>query len=472
MQTISNILRFKNILSNVISIQFFLIIIISNNALAQTTATIYTPNNTPVTVLILNEMTATQIANTNATAVSYYPYATIISDASAKYNCHAYAWYLTECSGCIKYWMNTPNDDKYWQDSSYIEVPESQAQKISYADDDHSAIKSVVSGKYDSKWGQWPVMRHSPNYTPYVSTNLKFYKKAEIAGPEIAGPDSFCSSATYTLDTSSISSGATITWEASPSHLFVNASGTDSSATIQSTSSGEGQIIFQISLNGNDFTVSKDIQFGPPLITAEGYSYNNSPTYPLLPYISVANNSVNEVPAYVTAYFSLVGATSSMIDIIDQSDPSIVWGGAIGPNNVELFFDFYGAQDPYGPQQQWVIFRVTANGGCGNATYDVAFYWQDSEMFAIYPNPADDNFTVLYQQPELTININKDAAPNKPRSFNVKLLNFNRQLVYQKESELGKNKMAIETSQLPAGIYFLQITNGKENITKKIIIAH
>ncbi len=286
----------------------------------------------------------------------------------------------------------------------------------------------------------------------------------------IFGPDSFCSSATYTLDPVAIPSGATITWEASPNYLFVNSSGSGSSATLQSSSSGEGQITFQITMNGNDFTVSKEIQFGSPIITAEGYRYNNSPTYPLNPYYSVPNNQINEVPAYVTADFSFKGSTtSSQVQIIDQSDYSMTWNVAAGTNQLSLGFDFYGPMDPLGPQQQWVIFRITAQGGCGNATYDVGFYWQGSGTYLVYPNPADDTVTILHQQQELTLGTNYN---NETQSIRVKLLNFKNQLVYQKENVLGKNSMSIETSSLPSGIYFLQIEKGKEKFTKKIIIEH
>lgn len=305
--------------------------------------------------------------------------------------------------------------------------------------DDKAGIQSLYGGK------------------PYNTSNI------------ISGPKSICNSGTYSLE--NLPPNLNINWSVQ-GPLSVDSNSTGETVDVSSTGSGNGFLIATISSACDDIIIKKSIKVGTPSIIAEGYSYNNSPTYPLLPYISVANNPVNEVPAYVTANFSLTGATSSRIDIIDQSDPSITWSGATGPESVTLFFDFYGPLGTPDIEQQWVIFRITAEGGCGNATYDVAFYWQDSEMFAIYPNPADDSFTVLYQQPEITIQADTNQASNKFQSFDVKLLNFNKQLVYHEESESGKNEMSIETSDFPAGIYFLQITKGKEKITKIIIIKH
>ena len=92
----------------------------------------------------------------------------VLAPASKKYNCHSYTWNLSE-GGTEKVWMNqydsfnNPNISKYWTDNSYIETTENEAEKIFYYNGDHSAIKSqTVAGKYESKWGVAPLMRHDP----------------------------------------------------------------------------------------------------------------------------------------------------------------------------------------------------------------------------------------------------------------------------------------------------------------------
>jgi hypothetical protein len=77
--------------------------------------------------------------------------------------------------------MDTPGDDTYWQDGSYISASIAGGHKVSYASDDHSAI-AVSASLYESKWGQLPVMRHAPCYTPYNCSTLNGYQKCDPTG--------------------------------------------------------------------------------------------------------------------------------------------------------------------------------------------------------------------------------------------------------------------------------------------------
>lgn len=64
--------------------------------------------------------------------------ATRVGDASRTYNCHAYAWRVSE--GGSKVWINSPGDDYYWSDenysnddlASYIPCIPSEATHVSY----------------------------------------------------------------------------------------------------------------------------------------------------------------------------------------------------------------------------------------------------------------------------------------------------------------------------------------------------
>ncbi|MDR0575813.1 MAG: hypothetical protein LBG96_17630, partial [Tannerella sp.] len=116
----------------------------------------------------------------------------ILDDASTQYNCHAYAWHLTE-GNTNKVWINQTmfggaNLSKYWDESNGCFVPttiEANAEKIFYYSGDHSAVKSNISGKYESKWGVLPLIRHSPTSVPssYQPSNRIYYKRRYIIGP-------------------------------------------------------------------------------------------------------------------------------------------------------------------------------------------------------------------------------------------------------------------------------------------------
>lgn len=112
---------------------------------AQTSTTVYTPKGTAVPALLFNEMTPTAIANANNQAATEYPNTTRLANASAQYNCHAYAFHLTEGKP-NRIWINTPNHQAYWNDGSFVRVcNETSGTKVSYPNGDHSAVRSTKS---------------------------------------------------------------------------------------------------------------------------------------------------------------------------------------------------------------------------------------------------------------------------------------------------------------------------------------
>lgn len=142
------------------------------------TTYVTTPRGTRVTVIyVTTELTTAQISSNDAWVRRTYPQATLLRSSTKKYNCHSYAWH-SQSSGNT-YWMNSPGDDKYWQDGSYYKVnycPISNA-KVSYANGDHSAHIDG-NGNFTSKWGPLGLVRHWVNYCPYNSSVVNYYKRS------------------------------------------------------------------------------------------------------------------------------------------------------------------------------------------------------------------------------------------------------------------------------------------------------
>ncbi|TDC45644.1 hypothetical protein E1258_30110 [Micromonospora sp. KC207] len=141
-------------------------------------STVYTPRGTAVSVTTTTyELSSAQITANNNYVTSTYPSATLERNSSRKYNCHSYAWYSTSTSN--DRWMNTPGDDKYWQDGSYTrwQVPYQwfSSMKLSYASDDHSGIWVGTGSYVRSKWGQLGQVYHAWNYAPYNSSTTYSY---------------------------------------------------------------------------------------------------------------------------------------------------------------------------------------------------------------------------------------------------------------------------------------------------------
>lgn len=133
---------------------------------------VITPNNSTVQdvySLISNDVSysSCQLAALASDLSSNYNGAELIDAPSDKYNCHAYAWHVSE--GGNKVWMGFNSyaaEDIYWTDYSYIEVDESIATKVSYHESgNHSAIR-INSDWYQSKWGNGPLVKHHPNNVP------------------------------------------------------------------------------------------------------------------------------------------------------------------------------------------------------------------------------------------------------------------------------------------------------------------
>lgn len=126
------------------------------------------------------KLSPAKIAAFNQAATTRYPNASKIADASMLYNCHSYAWWWASTSNYA--WMNSPNDDIFWNDGSYVRTTNwNEATHTSYTSSDHSALNySGHIGWMISKWGQWPLMVHWYTHCPYNATggsSVNLYKR-------------------------------------------------------------------------------------------------------------------------------------------------------------------------------------------------------------------------------------------------------------------------------------------------------
>lgn len=147
---------------------------------------VYTYLGTEVEGFNYDEMSNNEINSLNNYAKTAFPNATYINTATRSYNCHSYAWNITD--GGATCWINhsklndatsNSNIKAYWSDFlGYTETTnEAEATKIHYYQSDHSAVKSSVPGYYESKWGSGPLMRHAPGYGPYTNMDKRHYYK-------------------------------------------------------------------------------------------------------------------------------------------------------------------------------------------------------------------------------------------------------------------------------------------------------
>ncbi len=143
--------------------------------------TLYTSNGAPVQTMKLlsgqdySESRKDEIA---ADVLSNYPNVVILEEATLAYNCHGYAWSMTE--GGDTCWINATiidendNISKFWDNGNFIQVEYNQAEKIFYPYGDHSAVK-YTSTKCISKWGSGPLVKHGLTEGPYLNMTTRRY---------------------------------------------------------------------------------------------------------------------------------------------------------------------------------------------------------------------------------------------------------------------------------------------------------
>jgi hypothetical protein len=119
-------------------------------------------------------------------------------------------------------------------------------------------------------------------------------------------------------------------------------------------------------------------------------------------------------------------------------------------------------QNQVDSQKWWISHRIAwmdANmpGNCWNLGVNDPV--ADDGAFAVYPNPANDDFSVKFDFAE-TENISFDLLDPLGKKINA---------LQPKNYSPGENKISIDLSQLPPGIYFVQINSGMHSVTKKIV---
>jgi hypothetical protein len=144
---------------------------------------LYTPNGSRIFAFQHSEWSdSADIAYFTAECALEYPDAEILADASLTYNCHSYAWNMSE-GGPICWLEESPDLHLYWDDGSYDQTTEDKTEKIFYYNGDygnHSAVKSTTHpGKYESKLGSYPLVRHDPGYGPsiYNMQYRRYYRR-------------------------------------------------------------------------------------------------------------------------------------------------------------------------------------------------------------------------------------------------------------------------------------------------------
>lgn len=284
-----------------------ILLLMIQNVLADKQSNVTTPNGTTVIAWIFEEASASDLAYIENQIALQYPRAQKMAPASRTYNCHGYAWHMTE--GGSARWIgvnSTAHEDVYMTDGSYTEVTSGTSpRKVSYQSDDHSAVTTDELGQFISKWGNLPLMRHASGYSPYNASVLHYYVKTSLI--EIQGSDVMAINkpTTYSLSYTPVSP---ITWSVPSNVQIISGQGT-ATVTVKAINL-EGNGMISVKMGNNNASIFKKVAVGVPDIDQIS--------------VSIAGSS-NMLYAYHTNRNECIASYSGVGDILEYEWEANGW---------------------------------------------------------------------------------------------------------------------------------------------------
>ncbi len=269
----------------------------------------YTPNSTLVPdTYTLDETidTPAEILAAREFYKSCYPNAEEVSGPSDTYNCHGYAWSITEGGPTVWIGLGYAGEThRFVDDGSYIPTsPDTPGAKVRYLNADHSAIAETAD-IFVSKWHKYPLYRHHKNDSPFpksgATPQVAYYKRNTPL--VITGPDS---PSLNTNVTYSVPTAQNITfnrWEITGGGYTTTSGLNSRNLTIKFTSAATYTLkaIFNLPNNYGPYTATKTVKLSsPPLptpvIKVSNYGYEWSgdlevwrPSFYSTPWFTVQN---------------------------------------------------------------------------------------------------------------------------------------------------------------------------------------
>lgn len=239
---------------------------------------LYTPNHHAVSAFTnTDELDQPEKDQLRTYYTNLYPNAVFISEATLNYNCHSYAWNMSE--GGPTCWLNaSPDLHWYWDDESYVETTDAYAEKVIYVMGDHSATLYVNTGMYLSKWSYGPLMLHRLNDCPYnTSFGYMYYAKY----PKISGASMIGGSERLTFSVNCIPKNTTLVWNYPTSLLDVVTSANNTIGLKPKTTSTVGEALITANFMEAGvvkYSASKRIGIGGPAVSGISISVRRDAT--------------------------------------------------------------------------------------------------------------------------------------------------------------------------------------------------
>ena len=449
---------------------------------------IQTPNGTSVEAKIFtsSDMTNSQKEDAKNFWLSCYNNRiTYIAEATYKYNCHAFAWHVSE--GGNQVWINTPNDDKYWEDYSYVEVSNtSEATKISFGGPcyqvwttcngteyqnpcDHSATTTNVTDYFISKWGASPRFKHHKNDCPYSTEDLHYYIRLSISGPS-----TICDQAEYEIPT--LPNGAIVEW------------------SLAHTGSGAYPQLIQNTPEPNKCTIINPHRYPLTTTLTANIMINGTNVISLNKTVTSMGNSavqyghffqqgcvVNGITQKTRSgsfssdsYFYLNQGCLAEITLYDMAGRSVLFHSGYPPgywsynsSNSKLL-----VRPAVGSSGVPTSFKIT--GGCQDRSLMYFTYSLSEGSMTLSPNPASDFVTVSVNDSERgefklldSDNLILESVSSLTSSYEIQLWNS---FGLIKQVTTDQKSYQLDLTGVPPGFYYVHVIKDGQTYRRQLVV--
>ncbi len=296
-----------------------------------------------------------------------------------------------------------------------------------------------------------------PDETPqYNSMPSSFGNYMALNGqiPYISGTNTVCTSnSTFTLNNRP--PGTTVNWTKS-SNLTPVGGNTGTTYTVRANGNGSGWVQAVISGGGcGDVTISKDFWVGIPNKPTNITFYPSNPCLNqiVIALVSANNPAISEVHYEWRNTHTYIDQNPSGSEVHFTTLPSFPYTTNVyvkGTNSC-------GSSSEYSE-----LLSVKDCGGGGGGGLIPVPYSVEGPVLLVSPNPAND-----YLEAEIVDDNFEQGSNNK---IHIKLFNNRSIPVYTGNSH--QQTFRINTSNLPHGLYLLQVIYKGEKYSKQILIEH
>ena len=207
--------------------------------------------------------------------------ATIIGHSSKKYNCHGYAWHISDAGDTVdietpdSYYFNGSNPSYLLNtDTTNLSKVYYNGEKVYYYSAGHSAKTTETPGIVISKWGSGPLVQHKVRHCPYMGYTLRYYQIP------MSSPASVSKGTAVPVSTTLNISNASYSWSGDGNYVCAAGSSMNGSVTgLNTTNSNQGKAYVSIHSPYSNTTV-------------KGIAYLNVSLPPASPIISCRSTFV------------------------------------------------------------------------------------------------------------------------------------------------------------------------------------